>query len=108
MSITDRNNWMCSSCINIFPFNQCLDESIFLQRTTNNYTPRLFIPHNYNDKMFDPFELQSTTVTDSCYNNWDDQDPDIQYYATSHNLRNLCNSEYYDVEKFINASSNMK
>ena len=104
MSIADKNNWMCLSCIDLFPFNQCLDESSFLQLTTNMYTQRLFIPQNYNAMLFDPFQLQSN----SSHNNWDDQDPDIHYYATKHNLTNLCNSEYYDIENFIKASSNMK
>ena len=105
MSLNEKDNWMCPDCMNIFPFNHCVDDDLFLQLTSNVYDRDLFIPRNSNELLFEPFDLQSDIFDN---NDWDEHDPDIQYYLKTQNLINMCNSEYYDVDQFNSAILNIQ
>jgi len=98
MSNSDIENWICRYCADIFPFNICIDEELFKKLANNTYTSNSkLITRDCNTLIFNPFELSSR---ENDNNSWDDNDPDVNYFLQDQNLKNMCNSEYYDIEEF--------
>ena len=98
MIVADKANWICSKCIDIFPFNNISDNRIFQKYAKNTWSIK--IPLNCDDLLFDPFDSWS----DSNPNILDDYDPDLNYYESS-SVRQYSNSDYYDIDQF---NDNMK
>ena len=98
MIVADKENWICSKCIDIFPFNNISDNRIFQKYAKNTWSIKM--PLNCDDLLFDPFDSWS----DSNPNILDDYDPDLNYYESS-SVRQYSNSDYYDIDQF---NDNMK
>jgi len=96
MSLLDKQTWLCRNCINIFPFNHCQDNDLFLQLANNTYTNK-GLRSRCNELIFDPFETNSLDI-----NSWDKSDPDLNYYIHNQDM-STCNSEYFDIEPFNEA-----
>ena len=99
MNSTDRGNWMCSDCLDLFPFNNISDNRTLIKYTTNTWCIKL--PINCDDLLFDPFDFLSDSNPDVL----DDYDPDINYYAEC--PQQYANSEYYDIEQFNDAERHL-
>ena len=83
MSYDDRNNWMCSKCVTLFPFYTCDDDSI--NALMNNISGKsIFSSRKHNAMLFDPFEIQAEELSSRIS---DEYDPDINYYAQ--NLKDI-------------------
>ncbi len=92
MTQNEKANWMCTNCINIFPFNINSDNELFIKLANNSYRMKLSI--NCDELLFDPFRLIYDLNTS--IHSGDDYDPDINYYDKSSKFDNLCESKYFD------------
>ncbi len=88
---------MCSNCIDIFPFNGCIEEE-FCQLANNIYRSNWFY-QNVNNSIFNPFQVN---LDSEHYHSMDDHEPDINYYLKCQNLKNICNSDYYETDEYNN------
>ena len=101
MTKYDKQNWMCHNCIYVFPFNTVLEQDLFVKLTQNQWKSNVTI--KCQDLLFDPFErLKSHDIKLPC----DHYHPDIQHFTDSHNIDEVCNSNYYDSEEFNNMLPN--
>ena len=62
MNHNDKLNWMCSNCVDIFPFNNILDNKVFTKYITNTWSIK--IPINCDNLLFDPFDYMETSNPD--------------------------------------------
>jgi hypothetical protein len=99
MKSDDKTNWMCNECINILPFNHLSENDEFMNTLTKNDSKPYL---NCQNLLFNPFELLPDN--DKAYP-CSSYDADQHYFNQSHEINNLCNSNYYNIDEFNNANS---
>ena len=85
-SVGDVNSWMCSSCIELYPFYE-LDDSSFQNCILNTDD----LKNLYSDKfLFNPFDMNNE---ESSFSTMIDNDPDSHYFNDS---KIITDTKYYD------------
>lgn len=86
--------WLCTRCINLFPYNQITDQDLFIKLAMNK--DKLF-DDLYSDRyIFNPFEMNSD-ICDTTSLITGDNDPDLNYFNTP---SSMLESKYYDSSDF--------
>jgi hypothetical protein len=94
MSVTDRINWFCNQCINIFPFNHISFHDNFIAALSSTNVQN--IP-DYTELVFNPLEINDSENNISI----DEIDPDSYFDGLQQNIRDVCNSNYYTDEMLL-------
>ena len=94
LSMGDKINWTCATCILLFPFNHIIDEKKFLQLANNKWIIK--VPLICDNLLFNPFEDFEVNGVLPC----DKYDPDIQHFSQSQNITNICHSPYFQIDEF--------
>ena len=94
MSAMDRMKWFCDQCINLFPFNHISVHDKFIAAISSTGIQN--IP-DYTDLVFNPLEINDNESNIPI----DEIDPDSYFYGLQQNIRDMCNSNYYTDEMFL-------